>query len=159
MIPLGVTAVMFVGAPRVAEYFATGRVTDLRRHIRIVSRACAAVSVPIFVGLLVFGEWLLGLYGREFEAAYPIVLVLGGAQLTSAMVGANAGTVVSMTRLERGGAVIICFCAALNLGLAVFLTARYGVVGTATATLVATVVRSVALDLFLRHRLGVTVLP
>jgi O-antigen/teichoic acid export membrane protein len=159
IVSLGITGVLFVGAPRIGELFAQGAQPALRQHLRSVSRACLLAGVPLFLAVLILGRWLLGLYGPQFVEAFPILVVLGAAQLTSALVGAHAGAVVSMTRLERGGAVIVCVCAALNMALAIWLTADYGVLGTASATLVATILRSIALDMLLRRRLGVTVLP
>jgi O-antigen/teichoic acid export membrane protein len=66
---------------------------------------------------------------------------------------------MTMTGHERPAAWMIGGTAVLNIALSIPLTATYGIVGTASATLITTVIRSLTLGFYLRRRLGLLVLP
>jgi O-antigen/teichoic acid export membrane protein len=116
------------------------------------------VTLPIALVLLLLGKWLLGLYGAPFRAAYPVLVLLVIAASTVALVGSLGGFLLTMTEYQKEAAWIIGGSALLNLALAVVLTPLFGLVGTASATLIATVARSAVLVVFLRRTMGVNVL-
>ena len=64
-----------------------------------------------------------------------------------------------MTRYENAAAYIIGGSAALNLVLTIILTPLYGLYGTAAATLIATLARSVVLVVFIRKRMKLDAVP
>jgi O-antigen/teichoic acid export membrane protein len=99
------------------------------------------------------------LFGTTFQAAYPVLLVLSASQTVVALVGTLAGFFMIMTGHQNQAGVIIGGTAALNLALTFVLTPRYGPIGTATATLIATAARSAVLVVYIRRRTGITILP
>jgi O-antigen/teichoic acid export membrane protein len=153
------TSLSFVAAPMIAELFERKDFRGLQRLVRIVVRGNALVTLPVMLVLLVFGRPLLGLYGEPFRAAYPVLVLLVIAASTVALVGSLAGFLLTMTEYQKEAAWIIGGSALLNLLLAVILTPLFGLVGTATATLIATVMRSAILVVFIRRTMGVAVLP
>jgi len=153
------TSLSFVAAPMIAELFERKDLRGLQRLIRTVIKGNALVTVPIMLVLLLFGRSFLALYGDPFRAAYPVLVLLVIAASTVALVGSLAGFLLTMTEYQKEAAWIIGGSALLNLLLAVILTPMIGLVGTATATLIATVVRSAILVVFIRRRIGVAVLP
>jgi len=153
------TSLSFVAAPMIAELFERKDLRGLQRLIRTVIKGNALVTVPIMLVLLLFGRSFLALYGDPFRAAYPVLVLLVIAASTVALVGSLAGFLLTMTEYQKEAAWIIGGSALLNLLLAVILTPMIGLVGTATATLIATVVRSAILVVFIRRRMGVAVLP
>lgn len=159
LIGFGVTAVTFIASPMIAELYAQGRRADLQRLLRHVALANAAVSLPVLAGLVVLGKVLLGWFGPTFVAAYPILLVLSVAHSTVALVGALAGFLMVMTGHQKHAGIIIGGTAVLNLALTVVLTPRFGPVGTAAATAVATLLRALILIVYIRRRLGLEVVP
>jgi O-antigen/teichoic acid export membrane protein len=66
---------------------------------------------------------------------------------------------MTMTGHERPAAWMIGGTAMLNIALSIPLTMTYGLVGTATATLTTTLVRSLMLSVYLRRRLGLVLVP
>lgn len=152
-LPLSLIAssVMFVVPPMISEIFAGKDQVRLQSLVRVASWAGVAATLPAASLLVVAGRWLLSWYGPGFQSAYPILLVLVGAQTIIGMVGALGGYLMTMTRHEREAAWIIGGSATLNLVLAVILTPRYGAVGTATATLIAATSRTVAIMVFVKR--------
>lgn len=153
------TAVMFIAAPLIAEFYAKRQLDTLRRFARATTTVCLAVSLLLLLGVATFGRPVLGFFGADFTHAYPTLLTLAGSQFVTGSVGALAGWLMTMTGHEREAAWMIGAAGLLQIGLAIPLTAAFGTVGTATATLVAVVARSIMLSLFLRRRLGLLVLP
>lgn len=159
LVIFGSTAVTFIATPTIAELHAQGRPDALRSVVRVVARANLLVSLPVVIGLALLGRWLLGLYGPSFPDAYRVLLILVAAQFVVASVGGLAGFLMIMTEHQRAAAQIIAGSAALNIAAALLLTQRFGLVGTASATLLATVVRSVVLSAYIWRKLHINPLP
>jgi O-antigen/teichoic acid export membrane protein len=138
----------------IADLHARGRTQDLQRMVRIVMAASALVTLPVLLGLVFFGHYILRLYGPTFDAAYPVLMVLAAASAWVSLVGSLAGFLLTMTDYQREAARIIGLSAALNLVLTLILTPMFGMMGTATATLIATVSRGLGLAIFIRRRMG-----
>ena len=153
------TAVMFIVAPLISELYAKQQMDTLRRFTRATTTVCSAFALTLLIGIAAFGRPLLGIFGASFTDAYPALLVLAVSQCVSATIGALSGWIMTMTGHERPAAWMIGGSALLNIALAFPLTIAYGPVGTATATLIATLLRSLMLSVYLRRKLGVLVLP
>ncbi len=153
------TAVMFIVAPLISELFAARRLDTLHRFTRATVTVCVAISFTLLIGIVAFGRPMLGIFGTEFRVAYSALVLLAISQFINASVGALAGWLMTMTGNERPAALMIGGSALLNFALAIPLTATYGLVGTATATLITTLVRSLVLSVYLRRNLGLLLTP
>lgn len=154
LLNFGQMSVNFVAAPMIADFHARGRTQELQRMVRLVMAASALVTLPVLLGLVFFGHYILRLYGPTFDAAYPVLMVLAAASAWVSLVGSLAGFLLTMTDYQREAARIIGASAALNLVLTLILTPMFGMMGTATATLIATVSRGLGLAIFIRRRMG-----
>jgi len=154
LLNFGQMSVNFVAAPMIADLYARRRTAELQRLIRLVMAASALVTLPVLLGLILFGPYILRLYGPGFEAAYPVLVVLSLAAAWVGLMGSLAGFLLTMTDYQKDAAWIIGASAALNLALTLVLTPMFGMMGTASATLVATVARGLALAVFIRKRMG-----
>jgi len=157
LIGLGASAVLFVVLPTVSALHAQGRKAELQRLAVYTVRGCAAVSVPVTVLLVAAGHVVLRAYGPAFVDAYPIVLLLSVAQLAGVTIGIP-GALLPMTGHEWEAGRVIVGTALLNLALTSVLTPAFGVVGAATATLVAALTRVAVLRWYARRYLGVATL-
>ncbi len=160
LLQFGQTSISFVAAPLIAELHEQKNYERLQHLVRQVFMANAMIGLPILAILVAFGHLLLRWsYGPAFEAAYPVLVILSIAITIAALVGATAGFLLTMTEYQREAAWIIGGSACLNLVLTLVLTPMYGLVGTAVATLCATVARSGVLVWFIRRRMGLSVFP
>ncbi len=153
------TAVMFIVAPLISELFAARRFDTLHRFTRATVTVCMVISFTLLVGIVAFGGPMLGIFGAEFRVAYSALVLLAISHFINASVGALAGWLMTMTGNERPAALMIGGSALLNFALSIPLTATYGLVGTATATLITTLVRSLVLSVYLRRKLGLLLTP
>jgi O-antigen/teichoic acid export membrane protein len=159
LVLFGANAVSVMGAPMIAQLWAENRRADLQRLMRHYIRLSMVVSLPVLLVLALGGNFLLGLYGEPFRAAYPALMVMAVSQLIVATVGTQAGYVLTMTGREGEAGRVTGASALFNISLAIVLTPRFGMTGTAIATLLATLVRAIFLVRYIRREMGIVVLP
>jgi O-antigen/teichoic acid export membrane protein len=150
----GLAAANTFAAPMMSELHALGRMTDLRRVARLTARVGAVTTLIALVVLVASAGLLLRLFGPGFDVARPALIILAGAQLVNALAG-SVGILMSMTGHQNAVSVVLAFAAALNVGLNFVLIPRYGLVGAAVATGLATVAWNVTLAVMVRRRLGI----
>jgi O-antigen/teichoic acid export membrane protein len=154
LVHFGVNAVLFMAAPLISELYARDDRAGLQRLVTLTARMNLALSVPVIIGLLIGGRLALSWYGPSMVAGYPVLVVLLAGQLAGTGVGSLAGFLMTMTGHQNRAAAIIGASAVLYLVLAAVLTRAFGAVGTASATVIALLVRGIALDFEVRRLLG-----
>ncbi len=95
------------------------------------------IVLPLAVLIALFSSWLLSIFGEAFREAVPILLLLLLGRVINVMVGPVE---VVMMMLRHVGAFKIYTMAAilLHLVLSVVLTSRFGAMGAAVSTCLAT---------------------
>ncbi len=157
LVGFGVNAVSAMGAPMIAQLYAQGRKAELERLIKHYGRLNALVTLPVFAGLVLFGSLVLRVFGKDFAAGYPVLLVLGVTHVIRSAVGSQAGYLLTMTGRERLAGRYVGYSALINVVATLILTPLLGILGTALATLIATLARSVILISYVRREFGIDV--
>jgi O-antigen/teichoic acid export membrane protein len=145
LVGFGSTAIMVIAQPMIADLYARDRIPELAQLSRQIVTLTFLASVPVFVGVVIFGRQLLHLYGAQFESAYVVLVILAISQLVAAVVGMLLGYLFTMTAHQQIATKIIGASAGLNIVLTLILTPWLGMIGTATATALSTLARSIAL--------------
>jgi O-antigen/teichoic acid export membrane protein len=108
-----------------------------------------------FVFIFIHSSQLLLIFGGEFSDAGPVLALLAGVNLVTALVG-PAGFLLMMTDNERLEIVNTVLAAMLNIILNFFLIQEYGILGaamaTGTAMIFANVVRLAGVWRFMKIR-------
>ena len=152
LVGFGSAAIMVIAQPMIADLYARGQISALIKLSRQIVMLTLTASVPAFIIIAIFGRPLLiHIYGRDFAPAFPVLIVLAISQLVAAVVGMLLGYLFTMTSHQQIASKIIGASAVLNVVLALVLTYRMGMIGTATATAISTIVRSVALFIAARR--------
>lgn len=110
-------------------------------------------TLAVACGLAVVGIPLLSLFGPQFAAGYPVVLILGLGLVAGATVG-PADRALAMADHGRLTASIYAVSFGANLVLAIALTPLFGLTGAAASTALAMAGRAVLLRRAARNRLG-----
>lgn len=159
LVATGVTALMFVLMPNISSLHARRDVDGLQRLVYTSGRASLMLALPVALVLAVLGPWLLRIFGPSFVSGYPVLLILTASQAVIASLGTLAGFLMTMTGNHYPAGIIVAASALFNLATTFVLTRAFGPVGTAIATALATAVRTAALAVYLRRRVGITILP
>jgi O-antigen/teichoic acid export membrane protein len=152
-----VTAVQFAVtsavAQRMAGLNATSNRSELYALIHRSARWIFWATLAVMAGVIALGWPLLWLFGREFTAAYPVLLLLSLGLLARASTGGaeDALKMLGHERAEfRAKAVSVAVNLVLNIGLIPF----FGIYGAAIATGTSMVVYSVMLEVLMRRLVG-----
>ncbi len=129
-------AVNAIAAPRFAAMHRQGDMQGLRRTALLSVRLMLLAALPIVLFMLLFPEWLMGLFGPEFAEAAPVLMILVLGQFVNIATG-SVGFLLSMTGYERQLRLNVFIGAVLGVGLGLLLIPSYGILGGAIATAVA----------------------
>jgi len=152
-IPFGLTAVNLALAPLASRLFHAGLSHELQRVVTWAAGGILLTTVPLGVGVMLFREPLLALFGPEFVSAQGALVILAVGRLANAACGPTA-TLLSMSGNHGDAARVALGSALLDAALLLVLTPRLGILGTALATTVTTVAWNLALLVLVRRRTG-----
>ena len=140
--------------PAIANLYAEGNISKLQAIVTKSSRIVFFTSLPIALGLIIFGHWFLLLFGSEFTNGYTALTLLTIGQLLNAGMG-SVGYLLNMTGHERDTAIGIGASAMLNVILNAILIPKFGIEGAASATAISTIVWNSLLLVFVQKRLKI----
>lgn len=120
-------------APKVAALFESGKTQELEKMIKQVTKGLGVIGLFILILFIVFGRFILSIWGKEFESAYSVLIVLGIGHFVNISTGA-VGVVLTMTNKEVLLKNITLIFTLMYMTVNVFLTYYFGAIGTATAT-------------------------
>lgn len=129
-------AVNAIAAPKFAAMHSQNDLEGLRRMALVTVRLMLLAALPILVLILLFPGWLMGLFGEDFRAAAPALVVLAIGQFVNIASG-SVGFLLSMTGHEKVLRANIAVSAAVGLYLGAWLIPALGINGAAIATAMA----------------------
>ncbi|MDQ1256008.1 MAG: hypothetical protein QG656_603, partial [Candidatus Hydrogenedentes bacterium] len=133
LITFGILAVMSIASPLIAEAHARQKPGELQRILFLASWGIVAFCVPIVAGIVVFGKFLLGIFGPEYVAGYGPLTVLMAGQVVNALTGPCVAA-LTMTGHQNVTAKILGCVVVVNIVLNAVLIPRFGLMGAAAAT-------------------------
>lgn len=133
LVAFGALAANSIVAPMISELFATKRFNDLQKMMTIAARGIFTFALTISIGLIIFGDSILSLFGKEFGVGYLPLVILLLSHLSHAFIG-SGGYLLTMTNYQREAALIFGLSAITNIILNFILIPDFGIVGAAVAT-------------------------
>jgi O-antigen/teichoic acid export membrane protein len=139
-------------AHKFSEYHVTGNHQRLADFLAQTIRMTFWPSLALIAVLLMLGEPLLRMFGRDFVAGYPLMFVIAIGLLARAAVG-PAERLLNMLGERRSCAHAYAGAFLLNVALCFVLIPRFGAMGAAIASAAALVFESAWLFLIAKFRL------
>ncbi len=126
---------MFNGifAPMISDLYNQGKRDEMARIFQTVTKWTLLLTLPVFFTFIFLGHTLLELFGREFQAGWPTLVVLSLGSLASISVG-PAGFMLIMTGRPELELLNSWVSGMMNIALNLWLIPRYGALGAALAT-------------------------
>jgi O-antigen/teichoic acid export membrane protein len=146
-------AVAAAFAPTVADLHARGDRAGLQALAVRAARLSLGGAVCVAVPLMLAAPELLTLFGKDFAAGAPAVVILIFGQLVAAAVGPQQH-MITMTGREAAGAAMQAGGALFSVALCFALAGPLGVVGAAAASSAGVIAWNAAMAVFVLKRLG-----
>jgi O-antigen/teichoic acid export membrane protein len=124
-------------APMIAELHSKGEKQKLEAMFKLVTKWAITLSLPIFGIAILFSASLLALSGDSFIAAWPLLIIFAIGGMTNVATG-SVGLMLLMTGHQKFSFLNSLAAVIANVVLGIILTPRYGVMGTAISTALAT---------------------
>lgn len=156
VVVFGLVSANAIAAPMIARLHSTGRHEELQKIVRLASKGIFLLTLPIALVLLIFGHQILGLFGQEFSAGYPVLVILVCGQLVNALAG-PVGYLMTMTGHQNHAARIVSISALMNLTLNVLLIPLWGMLGAAVANALSTATWNILMLRFVKKELSIQV--
>lgn len=148
------SAINTMAASKFSELYHTGNIDELFYVAKKSTRLIFWTSMPLLVSLVIFGIPILGyVYGDEFTAAYPALLLLAFGQFINAISG-STGMFMNMTGHQHKLRNIMMLAAGLNIVLNFLLTPTYGMIGPAIAGMVSIAYWNIHVMVFIKKKHG-----
>jgi len=161
LVSFGLIAVNMAISPVVSEMYAKGQRQLLQRMINKSIMGILAFALPVALGLILGGRWILPfVFGQEFAAAYVPLVILVLGQLVNAGLGSVA-LILNMVGLERLTAKGVTIAALTSLILNFTLIPYWGPTGAAIATSISLALWNLLLFIWLYRETGIvsTIVP
>lgn len=141
--------------PIISRLFHSGKMEELQKVVTIGARVMFLAAALVTVVFFLFGQPLIStVFGQQYLAAYPVLLILCMGQLVNAACG-PAALVLNMTGLERTSVKALGVALAVNVVLNVFLVPFYGEIGAAIASSVSLALWNIMLIVAVRKKTGI----
>ena len=130
--------------PLVAELHSSGRIEELKRLYKTVTKWSFSVSLPIFAVLVLFSDEILTIFGKDFSEGKHLVIVMGVANVIHDLVGLS-GNVITMTGRIRINFYNSIITACVNIILFSVFIYHFGATGAAWAYLISILIIDIIL--------------
>lgn len=151
-------AINSIAMPKFAELYSKNDKNAFRLVVKQTSLLNFIIAVPIFVIILIFPEFLLGIFGEEFIICKDSLIILALGQLFCAFSGSTIH-VLNMTGKEKAAKNIILATSILNFGLNYILVPPYGVTGASIATAISMIFWNILAELVVYKHLNFLTYP
>ncbi|WP_179318043.1 flippase [Winogradskyella helgolandensis] len=122
-------------SPKIAALYASEKKEELNKLIQGVTKGLMFFGIVILLIFVVFGKWILGIWGEEFKVGYTILIILGVGQFVNLATG-SVGIILIMTGFEKIQAKISIIAMIVFVVLNFVLVPLYGALGAAIASVI-----------------------
>lgn len=141
-------------APNVASLYSTGDLNRLQILTTKSSWGILLLTLPLALLLVVFGGYILSIFGAEFVAGYDFLIILIIGQVFNAAMG-SVGLLLTMTRHEKDALAGILAGFIINVALCLVLIPLYGALGAAISTTLNTFIWNLIFGILVFKRINI----
>jgi len=149
VIGFSLQAIDSILAPKLSQAFYEGNMKLFKSLIRFSTIINSIFAVTSFLGIFIFQDFLLNIFGEEFQAAATALMILSVGQLFNTIIG-PVGSIFQMTGHQRVFQNTLIFSFLINITLNLLLVKSYGINGVAFATAVSLIVSKVLSAIYVK---------
>jgi O-antigen/teichoic acid export membrane protein len=129
-VPIILQSVNQIFAPTIADLHARGERELLGRIFQTLTKWILGLTVPLAGVMIIFAPGLMRIFGHEFEAGWPILVIGTAGQLVNCAVG-SVGYLLLMSGEQRRLIRVQALMAVVMVLLSLLLIPRWGIIGAA----------------------------
>ena len=150
----GINAINAIVATKIAEIYSIRDNTRLQKLLTFSSNLAFLSSLPIIILLMLFGDYVLGFFGQEFQSGIVVLSILCIGKLVNSLNG-SAGYVLNMTGHQKTVQYIMLISLILNLLLNTLFIQLWGAEGVAIASAISTSFWSITCSIAVKKKLKI----
>jgi O-antigen/teichoic acid export membrane protein len=151
-VPFGLSVVDYVFTPQISELYEGREHEKLQGMISNASKIILIITLPIAFGMIIFGKFILGIFGSAFEASYLPLIILTIGQMINAWTGMVAG-MMTMTGNQKTFLMVYVLAGVLDVALNFCLVPSLGMTGAAIASSVSLAALNLVMFYFVKKKL------
>ncbi len=151
-----ILAINSLSMPRFAESYAAKDFTSMKKLAGESARLIFLTSLPIFILLAAFPQWILSVFGKEFPGNEGALLVLLAAQFVVCFSGLPS-QILNMSGRQDVLRNIAVISAIVNLSACFLLIPKFGIMGACYAQLAGTFIWNLLSSISVKKHFGFTV--
>jgi O-antigen/teichoic acid export membrane protein len=152
-VPILLQSVNQIFSSTIADLYARGQQELLGRIFQTLTKWILGLTIPLAAVMILFASPLMRIFGRDFAAGWPILIIGTIGQLVNCGVG-SVGYLLLMSGNQRRLIRIEAVMAAAMVLLNLLLIPRWGITGAAMAAAITNVIGNVWYLSEVRGRLG-----
>ncbi len=130
--PIILQSVNQIFAPVIADIHTRGELALLGRLFQTLTKWMLGLTFPLALVMMVYARPIMRIFGHDFEAGWPILVIGTCGQLVNCGVG-SVGCLLLMSGNQRRLVRVQAVMAAVMVGLSVWLVPLWGALGAAVA--------------------------
>lgn len=146
-------AINAIQGPTFAEYHSKNDISKLRESIFTSTKMLFYTTLPFTLLIIIFPEWILSFFGKDFEQASTALIILSIGNFFSSITG-SVGILLQMTGHQKPYNTIILFAAFTSITLNIILVPRFGISGAAIASASAKIIQNLAGSIYVYKKFG-----
>ena len=119
-------------SPKVAQAYSNKNQEEVKSIFKNSLKLIAITTIPIFVTIIYFSDFFLGLFGQEFTIATTTLMIVSIGYLSESLCG-PVGFILNMTDNQHVFMKILLVSLLINIIFNALLIPRYGINGAAIA--------------------------
>ena len=140
-------------APKIAALYNSGKHLEMQQMVKQITKGLTIIGALVLGTIIIFGKFILSIWGEEFTEAYWILVVLGIGQFFNIASG-PVGNLLAMTNNEKVLRNITLITLSLNVLINIVLINKFEALGAAIATATTVVLNMVLCAIFVKKKLG-----
>lgn len=150
-------SVNLVVSPQFSRYYHSNDMLKLKESVKNSSKLIFISTFPLLIILIIFGKYILQMFGEEFMDAYIVMVILILGQIVNSLCG-SVGYFLNMTGYQKDYQNIIFIGVLINIILNILLIPNIGLIGAAIATTLSLLYWNFAALIFMKKKFNFTTL-
>jgi O-antigen/teichoic acid export membrane protein len=154
-VPVVLSSINQIFSPTIADLHTRGAIALLERLFQSLTKWAIGLTLPLAMVVIVFARPLMGIFGSDFGAGWPILIIGTIGQLVNCGVG-SVGYLLLMSGNEKRLIKVQIAMATVMVVCSAALVPLFGIVGAAVAAAITTIGQNIWNLLEVRSALGIT---